>query len=241
MGGNIESAISAGVIAGFMAAPGFHSAALASEGAVAAQVDYVKLAALDSNWDFKVRDLMGSATASDVSPPRVIEHIEVVAPRMGAAERAAIAAEGAAFIALFGRELVAAAVGGRGMGGHMGVSRAVAERQAFWTRNEFNGIRTYQRNDLINPSKVGPDGRTNLQRMEAGNAPLGPDGKPMNLHHMIQSADSPLAELTQSFHQKYSRTIHINPPTVPSGIDRVAFDTFRTQYWKQRALDFRGN
>ena len=41
---------------------------------------------------------------------------------------------------------------------------------------------------------------TNIERMATGRAPIGTDGKPINLHHMLQSNDSAIAELTQTFH-----------------------------------------
>lgn len=111
-------------------------------------------------------------------------------------------------------------------------------RFSLWKRADFNGTRVYQRNDLIDPGYVDARGRTNLDRMRSGLAPIGPDGKTMNLHHMLQSNDSPLAEMTQTFHQKNSAVIHINPNTIESGIDRRAFDTFRSQYWKERSKGF---
>jgi filamentous hemagglutinin len=73
-----------------------------------------------------------------------------------------------------------------------------------------------------------------------GRAPLGPDGFPINLHHMLQTNTSPLAEVTQTFHQQYSNILHINPSTMPSGIDRGAFDRYRASYWRARANDFEG-
>lgn len=115
---------------------------------------------------------------------------------------------------------------------------AGARSASLWTRAEVNGVRVYQRSDLINPARIDGLGRTNLQRMQQGLAPLGPDGKSMNLHHMLQSADGPLVEMTQTFHQVNSRIIHINPSSIPSGIDRAAFGTWRSEYWIQRAADF---
>ena len=44
-------------------------------------------------------------------------------------------------------------------------------------------------------------GRTNLERMQAGLAPLDPDGVAYELHHMGQSQDSVLAILTQEEHR----------------------------------------
>jgi hypothetical protein len=107
-----------------------------------------------------------------------------------------------------------------------------------WTRTEFNGIRVYQRSDLIDAARVDGRGRSNLERMQSGLAPIGPDGRSMNLHHTIQSPDSPLAEMTATFHQEHSRIIHINPNTTPSGINRADFNAFRRSYWINRANDF---
>jgi hypothetical protein len=107
-----------------------------------------------------------------------------------------------------------------------------------WSKGEFDGTRVYQRNDLIDPALVDARGRSNLQRMQSGLAPIGPDGKPLNLHHTIQRPDGPLAEMTTTFHQQNARVIHINPNTLPSGIDRKAFDAYRRDYWINRANDF---
>jgi len=111
--------------------------------------------------------------------------------------------------------------------------------QEFWTHStEFNGNKVYQRNDLIDANLVDGRGRTNFDRMQKGLAPIGQDGKSMNLHHMTQTQDGAIAEMTQTFHQQHSSVIHINPNTIPSGIDRAAFDTWRRDYWKNRAHDF---
>ncbi len=117
--------------------------------------------------------------------------------------------------------------------------RGAAGSTSLWARAEVNGSRVYQRSDLIDPGAVDALGRSNLQRMESGLAPIGPDGKSINLHHMLQTNDGPLAEVTQTFHQQYSSTLHINPNTIPSGIDRSAFKSWRSSYWQTRAGDFR--
>ncbi|MBC7950760.1 MAG: DUF637 domain-containing protein, partial [Rhodospirillaceae bacterium] len=113
----------------------------------------------------------------------------------------------------------------------------------YWTKTaEVGGNKVYQRDDLIDPNLVTSwreNGRdmtgTNLERMASGRAPIGADGNSINLHHMLQTQDGPIAELSQTFHQTNSTTIHINPNTIPSGIDRVAFDKWKAQYWQQRA------
>ncbi|WP_390888176.1 HNH/ENDO VII family nuclease [Enterococcus gilvus] len=38
---------------------------------------------------------------------------------------------------------------------------------------------------------------------------------------------------------KNSKTRHINPNIVPSGIDRKSFSNWRSDYWKNRAKDFK--
>lgn len=82
-------------------------------------------------------------------------------------------------------------------------------------------------------------GRTNLQRMQQGLAPRGPDGSSINLHPLIPTQDGSIAEMPATFHEKYSRIIHINPDTIPSGINRSVFDAWRRSYWMNRANDFR--
>jgi filamentous hemagglutinin len=72
--------------------------------------------------------------------------------------------------------------------------------------------------------------------MEMGRAPIGKDGKSVNLHHMLQKQDGPIAEVTQSFHKDNHATIHINDNSIPSGINRADFNKWRSNYWKNRAL-----
>jgi hypothetical protein len=91
---------------------------------------------------------------------------------------------------------------------------------------------------LIDPARVDSRGRTNLQRMRARLAPVDANGKPIALHHMLQTNAGPLAEVTSDFHQTNSRVIHINPNSIPSGIDRRAFNAYKRQYWRARAADF---
>jgi RHS repeat-associated protein len=108
----------------------------------------------------------------------------------------------------------------------------------FWTSTtNFQGNLVYQRPDLIDPDLT-QNGLTNLQRMQQGFAPYGPDGNPIQLHHMLQSMNGPIAEVTQTFHQVYSSIIHINPNTTGSGINRAAFNAWRMEYWMNRAKDF---
>ncbi|MDO9417156.1 HNH/ENDO VII family nuclease [Pararhizobium sp.] len=79
---------------------------------------------------------------------------------------------------------------------------------------------------------------TNLQRMASGRAPIGTDGNSVNLHHMTQTQNGAIAEITQTFHQQNSGVIHINPGQLPSGINRSQFNTWSKQYWQDRAANW---
>lgn len=80
---------------------------------------------------------------------------------------------------------------------------------------------------------------SNAERMASVRAPIGVDGKSVNLHHMTQTQSGPIAGMTQTFHQANSATIHINPNTIPSGIYGAAFEKWKVQYWQQQSADFR--
>lgn len=101
------------------------------------------------------------------------------------------------------------------------------QERKYWSADpvEVNGNKVYQRNDLFDPSYIDPkSGKTNLELMQGGRAPIGADGKPVNLHHMLQSQDGPIAEVTQSFHKDNHSTIHINDNSIPTGINRSEFN-----------------
>ncbi|MFF1379118.1 HNH/ENDO VII family nuclease [Streptomyces sp. NPDC058308] len=117
----------------------------------------------------------------------------------------------------------------------------------FWNLVEYRGQRVYQRDDLVlnNPEAIQARdryGRSNLKRMQQGLAPLGPDGRPMNVHHMLQTEDGPMAELTHSMHFGNYHQLHWKSGTkIPSGINREEFDLWRKQYWKDRAKAYVGS
>ncbi len=79
---------------------------------------------------------------------------------------------------------------------------------------------------------------TNIERMKTGRAPIGFDNEPIELHHMLQTHDGPIAEVTNAFHNKDHSAIHINPNTMGSAIDRDAFALWRQKYWKERAKGY---
>ncbi|WP_375644032.1 MULTISPECIES: HNH/ENDO VII family nuclease, partial [unclassified Bartonella] len=88
---------------------------------------------------------------------------------------------------------------------------------------------------IVNKKKVTG---TNIERMKTGRAPIGFDNEPIELHHMLQTHDGPIAEVTNAFHNKHHSAIHINPNTMGSAIDRDAFALWRQKYWKERAKGY---
>lgn len=76
------------------------------------------------------------------------------------------------------------------------------------------------------------DGRTNFQRVLEGFSPLDPTGKPYELHHIGQQADSPLAILTSSQHHDNYAILHTNTGSSASNIDRNIFLKEKEQFWK---------
>ena len=121
-----------------------------------------------------------------------------------------------------------------------------SQNRKYWGNEvEFNGNKVYQRDDLIDPNIVSSwkdkgvtVTGTNVERMASGRAPIGPDGKSIELHHTTQRQTSSIAETTYTFHKKNSKIIHINPNTISSGINRSEFNSWRGNYWENRAKDF---
>ncbi len=99
--------------------------------------------------------------------------------------------------------------------------------------------RVYQRND-IDFFQVDPaTGLTNLERMQKGKPPIGSDGSPIQLHHVIQKENGPVVEIRETTHQEYYRTLH--GLVEPGGSFRnnpilsKQYKNFRIVYWRWRA------
>ena len=104
--------------------------------------------------------------------------------------------------------------------------------------------RVYQRND-INFEYVDPKtGKSNLQLMKSGRPPIGNDGKPIELHHVIQKESGPMVEIRETTHREYHHQLHgmrgngesfRNDPTLSK-----QYKNFRRAYWKWRAAKYAG-
>lgn len=75
-------------------------------------------------------------------------------------------------------------------------------------------------------------GKTNLDLIKEGKAPYGSDGEWINLHHVGQKPDSPLAELTNTEHKTFDSILH--DKTKSSEIERPIFRKEREAYWQNR-------
>ncbi len=94
----------------------------------------------------------------------------------------------------------------------------------------INGQTALLRGD-IDPALVDEYGRTNLMRMQSGLSPLDASGKPIELHHIGQSADATLITLTQAEHDNQA----LHGFKMVSEIDRTEFASVRNKFWKSVA------
>jgi len=93
-----------------------------------------------------------------------------------------------------------------------------------------------KRDITFKPCQKDATGRTNRERMKEGLAPIGTDGKSIELHHLKQKDNGIIIEVTNDEHNKYSKTLHRYKDE--SEIDRKKFEKWKRKYWKQRAKDF---
>lgn len=82
-------------------------------------------------------------------------------------------------------------------------------------------------------------GATNLERMEAGLAPLDKNSKPIDLHHIGQRQDSSLAELTKAEHCGSGNDNVLHNKRQESTINRDGFAKERAEHWKARAAELK--
>lgn len=84
-------------------------------------------------------------------------------------------------------------------------------------------------------------GETNLSLMRSGNAPIGPDGKQVELHHILQEEPGPMAEIVSTTHTRYHKALHgIKEESFRRKSElKKQYTKFRKDYWKTRAEDFK--
>ena len=80
---------------------------------------------------------------------------------------------------------------------------------------------------------------TNLQRMKLGKSPIGTDGNPIQLHHILQKENGIVVEIMEITHHEYYSQLH---GLVKDGLSfrnntllNKQYNNFRYKYWKWRA------
>ena len=106
-------------------------------------------------------------------------------------------------------------------------------KKADLEEKEINGKKCLVRKDIDLEQKDSM-GRTNSERMEKGLPPLDKNGRPIELHHIGQKPNSPLAELTTSEHRDKGNDIVLHDKKKESEIDRDKFAEERSEHWKNR-------
>lgn len=142
---------------------------------------------------------------------------------------------------------------GTGLHGGFG-NTSGAKKSRLFTPVQFEGTvkvngeirdvsrKIYQRHDIDFNYFDENTGMTNLERMRSGKAPIGNDGNPIQLHHVIQKEAGPMVEIREVTHQEYYRILH---GLVPSGASfrndplmNKQYNNFRIAYWKWRAQQY---
>lgn len=98
---------------------------------------------------------------------------------------------------------------------------------------EINGKKCLIRDD-IDLDQEDEDGITNRERMERGRPPITKDGEEVELHHIGQKQNSPLAELTMEQHRGVGNDTILHDKTKETEIDRNEFGKERCEHWKDR-------
>lgn len=99
---------------------------------------------------------------------------------------------------------------------------------------EINGKKCLIRQD-IDMNQTDEDGISNKERMKRGLPPITKNGERVELHHIGQKKDSPLAELTMEQHRGTGNDTILHNKTKESEIDRTEFGKERKEHWKDRA------
>lgn len=104
---------------------------------------------------------------------------------------------------------------------------------------EINGKKCLIRDD-IDLDQEDEDGITNRERMERGRPPITKDGEEVELHHIGQKQNSPLAELTMEQHRGTGNDTVLHDKTKETEIDRNEFGKERRDHWKDRVESMEG-
>lgn len=113
------------------------------------------------------------------------------------------------------------------------VKEAEIYKNAGLKETEINGKKYLIRDD-IDFEQRDNFGLTNRERIQMKMSPYTRSGKKVELHHIGQRQDSPLAELTMQEHRGKGNDPILHDKKKQSEINRSKFDKERTLYWKTR-------
>lgn len=111
-------------------------------------------------------------------------------------------------------------------------------KEAGLVEGEVNGKKCLMRTD-IDWDQKDQFGYTNRERVAEGYAPLDKNGSPIQLHHIGQHADSPLAELTFKEHRTGGNDKILHDKTKETEVHGEGnnWDSERKEYWENRQTD----
>lgn len=101
------------------------------------------------------------------------------------------------------------------------------------TERRINGKNCLVKTD-IDMDQTDEDGISNREKMERGRPPITKDGKELELHHIGQKPNSPLAELTMEQHRGVGNDTVLHDKTKETEINRNEFAIERKEHWKSR-------
>lgn len=93
----------------------------------------------------------------------------------------------------------------------------------------------YVRLDEIDPKRTNFIEETNLDLLARGIAPIGADGKPMNLHHLTRRHPGIIVLISETLHQSASDVLHLKSARhmrQPDALERRIFNPWKIRAWK---------
>lgn len=106
-------------------------------------------------------------------------------------------------------------------------------KEAGLQETEIGGMKCLIRSD-IDLNQKDDFGQTNRERMADGHPPITKNGETIELHHIGQKTDSPLAELTTQEHRGKGNDTILHDKSKESEIDRNEFAKERSNHWQSR-------
>lgn len=100
---------------------------------------------------------------------------------------------------------------------------------------QINGRTCLIRSDIDMDQVVDEFGMTNADLIKEGYAPYDKNGNKIELHHIGQKDDAPLAELQYEEHRSVETYSILHDPSKESEINRSFFKSEREAHWKSRA------